>query len=63
MQRVLGRLIPCERDARRLGVETSSRRRHPRSDAVEDQVRQPYGIVHGGAILTLAESLTSVGHR
>jgi 1,4-dihydroxy-2-naphthoyl-CoA hydrolase len=27
--------------------------------AVEDRVRQPYGIVHGGAILSLAESLTS----
>jgi 1,4-dihydroxy-2-naphthoyl-CoA hydrolase len=27
---------------------------------VEDRVRQPYGIVHGGAIATLAESLTSM---
>jgi 1,4-dihydroxy-2-naphthoyl-CoA hydrolase len=27
---------------------------------VEDRVRQPYGIVHGGAIATLAESLTSL---
>lgn len=26
---------------------------------VEDRVRQPYGIVHGGAMLSLAESLTS----
>ena len=29
--------------------------------AVTDQVRQPYGIVHGGAFLTLAETLTSAG--
>jgi 1,4-dihydroxy-2-naphthoyl-CoA hydrolase len=29
--------------------------------AVVDRVRQPYGIVHGGAIATLAESLTSLG--
>lgn len=29
--------------------------------AVTDAVRQPYGLVHGGAILTLAESLTSFG--
>ena len=28
---------------------------------VEDRIRQPYGIVHGGAILALAESLTSMG--
>ena len=28
--------------------------------AVTDAVRQPYGIVHGGAFLTLAESITSV---
>jgi uncharacterized protein (TIGR00369 family) len=27
---------------------------------VQDRVRQPYGIVHGGAIATLAESLTSM---
>jgi 1,4-dihydroxy-2-naphthoyl-CoA hydrolase len=27
---------------------------------VADRVRQPYGIVHGGAILALAESLTSM---
>ena len=26
---------------------------------VEDRIRQPYGIVHGGAILALAESITS----
>ena len=29
--------------------------------AVTDAVRQPYGLVHGGAMLTLAESLTSFG--
>jgi uncharacterized protein (TIGR00369 family) len=28
---------------------------------VTDAVRQPFGIVHGGAIVTLAESLTSFG--
>jgi len=28
---------------------------------VEDRIRQPYGIVHGGAISAIAESLTSLG--
>jgi 1,4-dihydroxy-2-naphthoyl-CoA hydrolase len=28
---------------------------------VTDKVRQPFGLVHGGALLTLAESLTSFG--
>jgi 1,4-dihydroxy-2-naphthoyl-CoA hydrolase len=28
---------------------------------VEDRVRQPYGIVHGGAMTAIAESLTSMG--
>jgi 1,4-dihydroxy-2-naphthoyl-CoA hydrolase len=28
---------------------------------VTDRVRQPYGIVHGGAMAALAESLTSMG--
>ena len=28
---------------------------------VEDRVRQGYGIVHGGAMTAIAESLTSVG--
>lgn len=28
---------------------------------VTDSVRQPYGIVHGGALLALAETLTSMG--
>jgi 1,4-dihydroxy-2-naphthoyl-CoA hydrolase len=28
---------------------------------VEDRVRQPYGIVHGGAMSAIAESLTSLG--
>ena len=26
-----------------------------------DRVKQPYGLVHGGALLTLAETLTSYG--
>jgi 1,4-dihydroxy-2-naphthoyl-CoA hydrolase len=29
--------------------------------AVTDRVRQPYGIVHGGAMAALAESITSAG--
>jgi 1,4-dihydroxy-2-naphthoyl-CoA hydrolase len=29
--------------------------------AVEDRIRQPYGIVHGGAMSAIAESLTSLG--
>jgi 1,4-dihydroxy-2-naphthoyl-CoA hydrolase len=28
---------------------------------VEDRIRQPYGIVHGGALSTIAESLASMG--
>jgi 1,4-dihydroxy-2-naphthoyl-CoA hydrolase len=28
---------------------------------VEDRIRQPYGIVHGGAMAAIAESLTSLG--
>ena len=28
---------------------------------VENRIRQPYGIVHGGAISTIAETLTSLG--
>jgi 1,4-dihydroxy-2-naphthoyl-CoA hydrolase len=28
---------------------------------VEDRIRQPYGIVHGGAMSAIAESLTSLG--
>jgi 1,4-dihydroxy-2-naphthoyl-CoA hydrolase len=28
--------------------------------AVSDRIRQPYGIVHGGAILALSESLASI---
>jgi 1,4-dihydroxy-2-naphthoyl-CoA hydrolase len=27
----------------------------------EDRIRQPYGIVHGGAMSAIAESLTSLG--
>jgi 1,4-dihydroxy-2-naphthoyl-CoA hydrolase len=29
--------------------------------AVRDRVRQPYGIVHGGALMAIAESLASYG--
>jgi 1,4-dihydroxy-2-naphthoyl-CoA hydrolase len=28
---------------------------------VEDRIRQPYGIVHGGAMSAIGESLTSLG--
>jgi 1,4-dihydroxy-2-naphthoyl-CoA hydrolase len=28
---------------------------------VEDRILQPYGIVHGGALAALAETLTSIG--
>ena len=28
---------------------------------VQDRIRQPYGIVHGGAMSAIAESLTSIG--
>jgi uncharacterized protein (TIGR00369 family) len=28
---------------------------------VDDRIRQPYGIVHGGAMSAIAESLTSLG--
>lgn len=31
------------------------------SFAVQDRVRQPFGIVHGGAYAALAETLASVG--
>ena len=46
-----------------LGIEIAS----PDGDVwrgsfeVTDAVRQPYGIVHGGAFLTLAETITSAG--
>lgn len=29
--------------------------------AIEDRVRQPYGVVHGGAYASMAESLASAG--
>ncbi len=29
--------------------------------AVEDRVRQPFGVVHGGALLAMAETLASLG--
>jgi 1,4-dihydroxy-2-naphthoyl-CoA hydrolase len=57
-----GRILPLERTLDgTLGIEVLDhgedvvRGRMP----VSDRVRQPYGIVHGGAILALAESLTS----
>ena len=28
---------------------------------IEDRVRQPYGVVHGGALMAIAESLASFG--
>jgi 1,4-dihydroxy-2-naphthoyl-CoA hydrolase len=57
-------MIPVERTlVGTLGIEVvevtdeTVRGRLP----VEDRVRQPYGIVHGGAIAALAESITSMG--
>ena len=47
-----------------LGIEIEEAGRRTSSRAglpVTDQVRQPFGLVHGGALLTLAESLTSFG--
>jgi 1,4-dihydroxy-2-naphthoyl-CoA hydrolase len=46
-----------------LGVEvTEIADEHVRGRIpVADRIRQPYGIVHGGAIAALAESLTSLG--
>jgi 1,4-dihydroxy-2-naphthoyl-CoA hydrolase len=59
-----GQLLPEERTLNgTLGVEWIEvtgdvvRGRMP----VEDRIRQPYGIVHGGAMSVLAESLTSLG--
>jgi 1,4-dihydroxy-2-naphthoyl-CoA hydrolase len=59
-----GGMIPVERTlVGTLGIEVvevtdeTVRGRLP----VEDRVRQPYGIVHGGAIAALAESITSMG--
>jgi uncharacterized protein (TIGR00369 family) len=64
MSSVPGKRLPIERTLDGiLGVEVVEaeegflRGRIP----VADRIRQPYGLVHGGAILTLAESLTSFG--
>jgi 1,4-dihydroxy-2-naphthoyl-CoA hydrolase len=64
MSSVPGQLLPFERTLDGvLGLEVlehsadAVRGRIP----VSDRIRQPYGIVHGGAILALAESLTSLG--
>ena len=59
-----GQLLPVERTLiGMLGVEVVEvtddvvRGRMP----VEDRIRQPYGIVHGGAMTAIAESLSSMG--
>jgi 1,4-dihydroxy-2-naphthoyl-CoA hydrolase len=59
-----GQLLPVERTlVGVLGVEVVEvtddvvKGRMP----VEDRIRQPYGIVHGGAMSAIAESLTSMG--
>jgi uncharacterized protein (TIGR00369 family) len=59
-----GALLPYERTmAGPLGIEIipvavgEIRGRMP----VTDIVRQPYGVLHGGAIAVLAETITSVG--
>lgn len=56
-------LIPHERTLDGvLGIEVLERGEdfvHGRIK-VEDRIRQPYGIVHGGAMLSLAESITSI---
>ena len=64
MSELPGQLLPVERTFFGvLGVEVLEvtddvvRGRMP----VEDRIRQPYGIVHGGAITAIAESLSSMG--
>jgi 1,4-dihydroxy-2-naphthoyl-CoA hydrolase len=59
-----GRVLPLERTLDGvLGIEITERGddfvrgRMPITDAT----RQPYGIVHGGAILAIAESFASIG--
>jgi 1,4-dihydroxy-2-naphthoyl-CoA hydrolase len=59
-----GQMLPVERTLiGTLGVEVVEvsddviKGRMP----VEDRIRQPYGIVHGGAMSTIAESLASMG--
>jgi len=56
------RLIPPEETLDgTLGVEYLERTEDTITGRmpVENRIRQPYGIVHGGAIMSLAESLTS----
>ena len=49
------------RGARYRDDRVRRRCRDRQAPPVVDEVRQPFGIVHGGALLTLAESLTSFG--
>jgi 1,4-dihydroxy-2-naphthoyl-CoA hydrolase len=58
-----GRLLPLERTMDgTLGVEVLEFGTELVRGRIEvnDRIRQPYGIVHGGAFATLAESLTSM---
>jgi 1,4-dihydroxy-2-naphthoyl-CoA hydrolase len=64
MSELPGEMLPVERTLiGTLGVEVLEvtdeviKGRMP----VEDRIRQPYGIVHGGAMSTIAESLASMG--
>ena len=64
MNELPAQILPLERTLDgTLGVEVvevgedAIRGRIP----VEDRIRQPYGIVHGGAMSAIAESLTSMG--
>jgi 1,4-dihydroxy-2-naphthoyl-CoA hydrolase len=64
MNELPGGLVPVERTLiGTLGIEVvEATDEHVKGRIpVEDRVRQPYGIVHGGAIAALAESLTSMG--
>jgi 1,4-dihydroxy-2-naphthoyl-CoA hydrolase len=57
-------LLPLDRTLdRTLGIEVLDHDDETVRGRMEvsDRVRQPYGIVHGGAILAIAESLTSLG--
>jgi 1,4-dihydroxy-2-naphthoyl-CoA hydrolase len=57
-------LLPLERTINGvLGVELLEDRDGATRGriAVSDRILQPYGLVHGGAMLTLAESLASLG--
>ena len=64
MSELLGQILPLGTTLDgTLGVEVIEvtddviRGRMP----VEDRIRQPYGIVHGGAMSAIAESLSSMG--